>query len=164
MTISCPAGVLGACLFFRTTLCFIRLQRGLFSLTMILPLLLSSRRSCGVCFRYGALDHPKTLISKRAGLHRSKSELRAANSRLVKGLQVMEKRLNPRNTKVGRRAVNSSGVRVKQFEASRPATTMTKREPDEEEESPTVVLRCFFAWFGAVCGKFSDKTTCPSLP
>eukprot|EP00904_Undaria_pinnatifida_P005416 jgi/Undpi1/2003/HiC_scaffold_12.g05390.m1 len=40
------------------------------------------------------------LISKRADLFRSKSELRAANSRLVKGLQVMEKRLNPRNTKV----------------------------------------------------------------
>lgn len=48
----------------------------------------------------GAMDPSKTLISKRAGLYRSKNELRAANSRLVNGLQVMEKRLNPRNTKV----------------------------------------------------------------
>ena len=44
----------------------------------------------------------QTLISKRAGLYRSKNELRAANSRLVKGLQVMDKRLNPQNTKVRR--------------------------------------------------------------
>ncbi|CAM9861444.1 unnamed protein product [Ectocarpus fasciculatus] len=42
----------------------------------------------------------ETLISKRADLYRSKNELRAAYSRQVKGLQVMEKRLNPRNTKV----------------------------------------------------------------
>lgn len=46
---------------------------------------------------------PQTLISKRAGLFRSENELRAANSRLVKGLHVMErKRLNPQNTKVRR--------------------------------------------------------------
>lgn len=43
---------------------------------------------------------PQTLISKRAELYRSKSELRAANSRLVKGLRGMDKRLNPQNTKV----------------------------------------------------------------
>lgn len=48
----------------------------------------------------GGIDASKTLISKRADLYRSKNELRAANSRLVKGLQVKEKRLNPRNTKV----------------------------------------------------------------
>lgn len=53
-----------------------------------------------VCFARGVIDASKTLISKRADLYRSKNELRAANSRLVKGLQVMEKRLNPRNTKV----------------------------------------------------------------
>lgn len=52
-----------------------------------------------VCFACGGMDASKTLISKRADLYRSKNELRAANSRLVKGLQVMEKRLNPRNTK-----------------------------------------------------------------
>ena len=53
---------------------------------------------CRACF--GPLQG---LISKRADLFRSKSELRAANSRLVKGLQVMEKRLNPHNTKVRQR-------------------------------------------------------------
>lgn len=53
-----------------------------------------------MCPTSGAMGLPKTLISKRANLYQSKSELRAANSRLVNGLQVMEKRLNPRNTKV----------------------------------------------------------------
>ena len=49
----------------------------------------------------------QTLISKRAELYRSRSELRAANSRLVKGLRVMDKkRFTPQNTKV-RKQLNS---------------------------------------------------------
>lgn len=61
------------------------------------------------------VGYPQTLISKRAGLYRSKNELRAANSRLVKGLQVMDKRLNPQNTKVrglGTRVIYSSTTRI----------------------------------------------------
>lgn len=52
----------------------------------------------------------QSLISKRADLYRSRSELRAANSRLVKGLQVLEKRLNPANTKVNVYAFQGSFV------------------------------------------------------
>lgn len=69
---------------------------------MIHPPLVGVALPFFVVSAFVALGQPKTLISKRAGLHRSKNELRAANSRLVKGLQVMEKRLNPRNTKVRR--------------------------------------------------------------
>lgn len=43
----------------------------------------------------------QSLINKRAASYRSKAELKAANARLVKELQVMEKKkLTSRNTKV----------------------------------------------------------------